>query len=193
MLWFYHIPHTGGRGLGRFLWPIKIQYLKIHNDKDFIDAHKGDPPNNKYFILRDPIDRSYKEFLHYSSRLKQINTVGHLNIEDILKKNPLFNHFLPNDYFSLENNRNLMCKFLLEREDFSIPISKNDYDMINISNFTFDLFTDLPNLPNLRKILDVEIVVPSIGMSKKEIVPSEIKKIIVENNNFDLLLYKKIV
>lgn len=195
MIWFLHIPHTGGRGLGRFLWCKEIPHLKIHNGNDFLNAHinvkKDKIPDYKYFILRDPIERGYKEFLHYSSRLDVVDTVNHLNISDILKKNPNFNHKEPKDYFGLEINRNLLCKFLLEKEDFSIPLTEKEYCSININNFIFDFFTDLPNLPNLRKILNTDIIVPNIGNSQQKEVPLEIKKIIEQYNNFDLMLFSQ--
>ena len=195
MLWFLHVPHTGGRGLGRFLWTKEIPYLKIHNNIDFINAHKKDKskPENKYFILREPIERGYKEFLHYSTRLDSVEMVNHLNIKDILKKNPNFDHHNPRHYFSLEVNRNVLCKFLLEREDFSIPICQQEYDSININSFIFDLFTDLPHLPKLREALNVEIIVPNNGVSQKKEIYEEIKQIISENNKFDIMLYSKLI
>jgi hypothetical protein len=117
MLWFFHVPHTGGRALGRFLWKNHSgKYKKLHNAKDIKAAKQelsSDDTIDKYFILRDPVERAYKEFLHYSNNLTHIGIVNHLILSELRQRDPSFDHTNPAAYFALEENRNVYCKFLL--------------------------------------------------------------------------------
>jgi hypothetical protein len=164
-----HIPHTGGRVLNGYLWrnpqilaynseddktQVIIQYFKIHNANDI---HKHKSINNddntkilKYFVLRDPIIRAYKEYAHYNRNLKNIGRVNHLELSDIQKRcqaeGKEYHLDSLDDYFMLEVNRNVLCKFLLGRTDFSIPITDSDCQLcMNLllnEKYIYDLFDE---------------------------------------------------
>lgn len=220
MLWFFHVPHTGGRALGRYLWSNHSgQYKKLHNSEDIRECtaavESGVEKTEtiiKYFILRDPIERGYKEFLHYSNNLTQIGQVNHLNLENLKQTNPNFDHTDPVAYFSLEVNRNVYCKFLLERTDFSQPVTDRDLHIIlnkflpssstttdkSDQEFYYDLFTDLQtgSMPVLEKILGTTITLPTPRQlhnkqpnEERVKVPDDIRKTIVERNIYDVQLF----
>lgn len=198
---FLHVPHTSGRGIGRFLWnhqkDHKIDYKKIHNAKDFetIFSNINNLEINniiKYFVVRDPIERSYKEFIHYSKNLGKIGIVNHLKLSEIKKNNPKFDHTDPFDYLDLEVNKNVYCKFLLFRTDFTIPITEEDYLKIDINKFYYDLFTDLPELSTLSKLIDMNVNLPTFSFNPIDI-PEDIKNFIIMNNQYDIKLINQIL
>jgi hypothetical protein len=105
MLWFLHVPHTGGRALGHFLWKEELAHRRIHNAQDIQAAKLADGISAtdeqvvvKYFILRDPVERAYREFLHYSRNLTSIGRVNHLTLSEFP---PSFNPADPEQYFAL--------------------------------------------------------------------------------------------
>uniref|UniRef100_A0A6C0BMG0 Uncharacterized protein n=1 Tax=viral metagenome TaxID=1070528 RepID=A0A6C0BMG0_9ZZZZ len=160
MLVFFHVPHTGGRNVGRCLWHLNTPHRRVHQARDFQALEKGSHTN--YFILRDPIQRAHKEFVHYSRRLIEAGRVNHLTLDDFSGLDPQN----PEHYFGLEVNRNVYCKFLLsarEPRDFSRPITREDLKWLKENvpkRFRFDHFTQLPHLPVLEKILGHPVKLP---------------------------------
>lgn len=176
-----HIPHTGGRCLGRYAFKCyqqlkdkNITYTRLHNARNIADyLHVIDSTTDNtvfYFVLRDTTERLYKEFLHYSSRLQTVGMVNHLDLSDIQKRYPDFNVTSFSDYCRLEVNRNAYCKFLLLRTDFNIPITDTDYqqvlDLLKRGNFKYDVFDKPLVLHEFANLLDVETAVLQDTLSK---------------------------
>lgn len=153
---FLHIPHTSGRLLRKYMWykgyltgKENIRCHIVHNSDQMVDH---DLP--KYFILRDPVERIIAEYIHYSQRLVNIGTVNHLDLTNIHKSYPKFDPANIQDYISLEETRNLYCKFLLGRKDFTIPISDTDFELLLKKPFIYDLYEKPMNYPKLEEFLN---------------------------------------
>lgn len=185
MIIFLHVPHTGGRCIGKYLWNNNLKYLKLHNADDI--KNNKNIEGVKYFVLRDPVERSYREYIHYSRNLERIGQVNHLtlsNFKNLDYKNPY-------DYLSLEVNRNVYCKFLLLREDFNIPITEKDYSNINVNDYKFDMFSDLPYLPTLSDLISSNVNLDNKYKSNI-IFCEDIKNFIIKNNEYDIRLFKSL-
>lgn len=191
MIIYLHIPHTCGRSIKRsfFIKDELKNIVWIHNSSQ-ITQMKRNNDEILYFVLRNPIERVIGEFKHYSRNLKSIGIVNHLDLNNILEKNPTFNMESILDYCSLEVNRNVCCKFLLLRKDFNIPITENDYSAILNSNFKFDVYSFPLKLPVLSSLLGFEIS-PHIvvnNVDKNDISKNKIE-MIKKLNEYDLCLY----
>lgn len=198
MVVFLHVPHTGGRSLNRALWRAGKSLTRLHNPEQIeeylsssrLSSFPGKDPL-RYFILRSPLKRSKEEYLHYTRRLQEIGVVNHLDLAQIRKKRPKFNP--ERDYYSLEENRNLYCKFILLRKDFSLPLTEEDFSQIEKlfqeGKLVYDLFDPQgTNHRNLRSLLnlDFDLGSPSFSPSWS---PTLLPKGLEEANLFDLRLY----
>jgi len=188
---FLHVPHTGGRMIGRFMWSHNLNYVKLHNNND-ISLYLDDDNDykngiEKYFVVRDPIERAYKEFLHYSRNLDRIGMVNHLSISDFTN----LDHNNPYDYLGMEVNKNVYCKFLLMREDFSVPVTDQEFNKMDLDDFKYDLFEDIPTLPTLSGLINMNIDVPKLTKTDVEI-PQNVKTFIEKNNEYDIMLFKNV-
>lgn len=191
-----HVPHTSGRSLRRYLWTNRLlgDDLKlVHNGKQ-IEPIVGIDWDIVYFILRDPILRLYKQYHHYSRNLQQIGRVNHLDMSEIIKTNPNYDLNSFEDFFQLEQNRNLYCKFLLLRTDFTEPITTTDWNKIQeeikTEKYRCDMFGS--ELRTLSQILDRDIDRTNIvyaPYSCPEITKNQ-RYLIELNNQFDMLLFK---
>ncbi|QKF93663.1 hypothetical protein QKU48_gp0205 [Fadolivirus algeromassiliense] len=159
---FLHVPHTAGRVLKNYLWTNRKKVINVHNDKDMkLIKNKA---LQKYFILRNPIERIIGECVHYSTNLKNIGIVNYLSMDDILIRNPYFNPENISEYIKLEATKNLYCKFLLNRDNFWEPITANDFDKITKilekGEFIYDKYTNPMDYEKLSQL---------IGIDRKEI------------------------
>lgn len=239
-----HIPHTGGRVLNGYLWrnpqllayhqqndcvsndtakeKVLIHYSKIHNA---IDIQKIKDNKRKmvinYFILRDPILRSYKEYQHYNRNLKNIGRVNHLELAAIQKQWKLegreYSLDSIHDYFSLEVNRNVMCKFLLGRIDFSRPITDAEYQQClslfsddstsDNKGYIFDIFdeTQIIDYPKFFEIIQrykpINLVDIHEGLARFKtlinkyinVLPPETSEYLSRIHAYDLALYRFLI
>mgnify|MGYP003640684395 CR=1 FL=1 len=185
MLIFLHIPHTGGRNLGRWLWDKQISYKRLHNSNDLKECEINEK-DILYFIIRNPVERCYKEFLHYSERLDIVGVVNHLT-KDLFKNKDYKDY---KDYFSLEINCNVYCKFILLRCDFDKPITEDEFENMNIQRLKYDFFENLNKLPKLSEILKQEINLATPKYKNDITIPDEIKKFIIEKNKYDIMFLK---
>lgn len=154
---FLHIPHTGGRVLKNFLRSSNIIHNTVHNAKDIKNRKYED---KLYFILRPTVDRVIAQCIHYSKNLKRIGIVNHMDM-DILKLKD-YNPDNPYDFIELPENKNVYCKFLLGRTDFSLPITDNDFEKVlnlfQIPNFIiWDLYSYPLNVYNLENLIGFSI------------------------------------
>lgn len=161
---FLHIPHTSGRLLRKYMWYKgyltgngSIRCHIVHNSEQMVD---NDLP--RYFILRDPVERIIAEYIHYSRRLLDIGVVNYLDLANIHQDYPKFDPSNIQDYISLEETRNLYCKFLLGRKDFGIAISDTDFELLSKGAFIYDVYQKPMNYSSLQEFLhekiDVSIV-----------------------------------
>jgi hypothetical protein len=89
------------------------------------------------------------------------------------------------------------CKFLLQRSNFSIPVTHEEVASISLDDFHHDDFTTLPKLPVLSKLLNEEIQVKEHGAASGAAgnhrrVPEEVREIIERYNAHDIYLLAKI-
>lgn len=178
ILMYAHIPHTGGREIRRCLKNLHVtnKYRYVHNAeniKQYLRYHKKCSP--VYFILRNPSKRLVGEYCHYSELLSNVNYVNHLNLFKIRDKNKTFEPRDPLHYFDLEVNRNVMCKYVLKRTDFNIPINENDYnEIIKLyidGKLLYDTFNSTRlNLINLSKTLNVDLEQLNKQINKRDTI-----------------------
>lgn len=207
-----HVPHTGGRSLHGILWHNSVNFQKVHNAKAIEEFLLGlgslsntplineiIPKSNRYFVLREPVERAYKEFRHYSKNLQTIGRVNHLILDDLKKDNKSFNPASIDDYFSLECNRNVYCKFLLLKKDFNRPITDIDFehlkDLIKSDRIVFDRFVDGKiQYLNLRKILnlndDIKIDINMHPTNSSCDISNDEKSFLEKCQMYDLKLYQ---
>ena len=130
---FIHIPHTGGRLLKTFIRRNKHQ-TKIHYVHSAQTINKFKRVHKQsfipYFVLRHPVNRCISEFVHYSKILNEYGMINHLFLSKIKETNKDFDHLDPYSYFSIEETRNVMCKYLLLRTDFSQPITDDEFHQL---------------------------------------------------------------
>ena len=210
---FLHIPHTSGRCLRNVLKNLERNgiFRSLHNEK-FISKYNdawGKHKQMMYFILREPIGRTIGEFTHYSNHIKKFGWVNHLNKDIVSEVKDDTDLADPFEYVKLENNKNLYCKFILLREDFSEPVSKADYEkvleILEQGLCFYDIFSS--RLTNLESILERPINMKmKMTNDKKEgtkgIYESDVKiksslmgneeliSLIQEENKFDLMLFE---
>ncbi len=203
MLTFLHVPHTGGRVLKRGL-RFKKGINSVHNGTDIKNKsiHKI-----QYFILRPTVERIVGQVLHYSKNLKKMGQVNHLKMETLPNGYDMDNPF---HFIKLEVNCNVYCKFILNRIDFSLPITENDFEELCIlfkkdsslcynSEVTitriWDSYEFPANLPNLEKTLNCKLDMPVFIQTAKEQHADLLKNVkfveeIKKLNPYDIRLYK---
>jgi len=198
-LLFLHVPHTGGRVLKRILskLPKDIDYVSSHNGEHFGEINTTG--YLQYFILRPTLDRVIGQCLHYSRNLNQIGIVNYLRVESLPENYNIDN---PCHFVNLEENRNLYCKFLLNRENFKIPITDTDYVQV-LALFKgdnppiWDMYSYPNTLTNLEKLLKHKIECRKFVQTSKSrhdrlfsyrAFINEIKQC----NKYDIMLYNEL-
>lgn len=205
MFIFIHIPHTSGRVTRKLLTNNKIEYLYVHN---FNGIKKLDSDHQRYSIIRDPTTRLISEFAHYSQLIEKRGRANYVNTKDYT-----FDPTNPFEYFNLEMNKNVMCKFLLLKQDFETPITENDVNiiltLIQEKKILFDYLKEEPEFFNLAKLINFEepelrkrlnyiknyrMFEPSKSTEiKKELRENqEFIEFIQNENKYDYLLYEKL-
>lgn len=155
---FLHIPHTSGRVLKEFIGKNKLDIGYVHNFYG-LKAIRNKEYDTIYTIIRNPLDRAISEYVHYSRLLMNQGWVNHLAIAKIRRTNPFFNPAVPKHYFGLEENKNVMCKFMLRKTDFTKPMNDDDYknviSLINSGNIKYDIYNKFNNeLPIFSKLIE---------------------------------------
>lgn len=195
-----HIPHTGGRALNHWLRREKIPNTRVHNADQMKSLCDNAAANAQYpifyFILRHPVERGYREWMHYSRNLDALGRVNHLDRSSLAEQG--CDYHKPEDYFQLEVNRNVYCKFLLHRTDFEQPITRSDFEQIKeLENVKFDWFSSLPNLPVLDEILnhthpvDLDTIKTNDKRLESIDIPGAVKDVIEKWNEWDMRLFAK--
>ncbi len=186
---FIHVPHTSGRSLKSYLLRRGDNIITVHNAEQIKELDKE--YSIKYFILREPTERVWKEFLHYSENLKIGGRVNHLNILHLKKANPSFDPKNISHYISLEVNRNVCCKFLLLRTDFNIPVTETDLNYLkeNISSFKYDIFKKPMTYPVLSTIIDPIDANLKYITDEAILISQEAVSEIIRLNTFDIMLF----
>ena len=123
--------------------------------------------------------------------LPRIGIVNHLKLSELKRNDSDFDHTNPFDYLDLEVNKNVYCKFLLFRTDFNIPISDEEYQKIDLDDFHYDLFSNLPELPTLSDLIGIKITLPTF-VTKEYKIPENIREFIIMNNQYDIKLINQI-
>ena len=197
---FLHVPHTGGRVIRTALNQI-TDIIWVHNYNHIKEnLEEIEKTNQTYFVLRNPLERIIGEYIHYSKFLVSFSgRVNHLQVREIIKKDPNFDWTSIISYCQLEANINQYCKFLLCRTDFDIPISSDDFDtIINLfeskNKPLFDVYKFPLELPILNELLGINIELNLVPNSNKNkyIHDTIICDKIRELNKYDFLLYNKL-
>lgn len=139
---FLHVPHTGGRGL---LSTLTSRITTVHNAVDIEKLTVEQRSLPLYMVFRDPVHRALGEYYHYSMQFMRTGYVNHMN------KTTMGNVDVStiDKYFSLEVNCNTMCKFILLRTDFSVPITEADYQTVLTVPLLYDMIGDYSTLGDL--------------------------------------------
>lgn len=211
-----HVPHTAGRCIRRFIANNCHGSRTVASSRDISNYHKSlaldenESTDITYWVLRNPIERVAAEYIHYSSTLKVLGEIGDLRLDILRRENPKFNLDIPSDYIQLERRRNVYCKFLLQREDFTLPISDSDYDhvvaMTKRDDIVVDFFEalDFSNLSRISKQPIDRIQKYSSNYDAdwksnyrtkrmKLLENSDLRKLIGEQNQYDCKLYEELV
>lgn len=175
---FAHIPHTGGRYLKRVLWLQGIEMLSYHQAASII------PAGTYYFVLREPVERAYAEYCHYSDTYKRNGIVNHLD-RDVLQ----LDLDSIEQYFGLELNCNVMCKFLL---GITRQVTEADYQQILSMPLVYDMFTDNIQYTALTALLGVDAAIfnASARYTNKLTISPEIYQQVAQYHSYDLRLYE---
>jgi len=147
------------------------------------------------------------EFVHYSNNLINMGMVNHLTSREILHQFPNFNLSDPYDYFSLEVNRNVMCKFLLLKKNFNETI--NEIEFIELKNkiekgeIVYDIFNNEKiNYTVLKKLIKIEDLnelkdkyyrknIKQVELKNKLLQNKQLRNFLEAENKYDCDLFKQ--
>ena len=202
---FLHVPHTGGRVLISEFKKIKEEdpHLNVvwpHQPRDFHAVKRDCVGVQQYFILRPTIDRLLGQFIHYTKRLQLVGIANHLRIGSLPKGFQLDN---PRHFFMIEENRNLYCKFLLNRKDFSKPVTFTDFKRVlaffnSEQSPIWDVYTFPNKFTQLETFLERTVNCQKFNQSsgeKREGLKNnkDLIRLIELLNKHDIVLYEKLI
>lgn len=182
MLVHLHVPHTGGRYLKHQVWNQSIPLKSIHQVESL------NPDDQRYLVLRDPIVRAWAEFIHYSAAYDRVGRVNHLSKEELGLDLSTYSQ-----YFSLEINRNVYCKFILGTTE---PITEQSFQNVLNCKLAFDRFSDSLSLPVLAKLLQIDQGIFIGGkrpQSTVHIIPDQFIELMSDCQNYDVRLFNHLI
>ena len=190
---FLHIPHTSGRVLKEFIEKNRMKIEYVHNFYG-LKAIRNKEYDTIYTIIRNPLDRAISEYLHYSRLLMNQGYVNHLALVKIRRERPFFNPAVPQDYFDLEENKNVMCKFLLRKTDFTKPVDNDDFKnvttLINSGNIKYDTYSKINyKLPVFSKIIDWNVDTLKVAMDELLSNYKETSSVVKKQLSYDFKLF----
>jgi hypothetical protein len=186
-LLFLHIPHTCGRLIHSILDFNKIDFHRIHNDKDYTTKSF----DSVYTILRDPLERCIAEYYHYSSRYKQMHDIQ-LQVNNLNLTKESYDSI--EQYYQNENRCNLACKYLLQK-DLDSKITDDDYNRILLLDFHYDLYDSDLNPTVLSELVNIDMKLcmkdRKYGHYKKisKEMPDFDEHFIASQNTYDIKLF----
>jgi len=164
---FVHIPHTSGRVLKEFINKNNKGISYVHN-YNALNKVRNVEYDTVYTIVRNPLERAISEYVHYSRLLMNQGWVNHLSIRTITRKSPFFNPAVPEHYFDLEENKNVMCKFILRKSDFTQPIEDTDFENVLILLGSGKIRYDIYNKTDHRLCAFAELIGWEVDTLKDE-------------------------
>lgn len=165
--------------------------LNINNDYDY-----------QYVIIRDPLERYYKEFFDYKNAYllnKQIKCSFDIEPNALQSINL---------YMGYECTCNVFCKSLMLYKDFNVKFTEEDYQKlitkIRDEKIIFDIYSKCIDFKNLEKLLNIEFkkMLPNYDNTLRKIKIYENQKPLFLDqsfvinfeiaNSYDLKLFKEL-
>ena len=178
MLVLLHVPHTSMYPVYNIMSNLSIHHFYVKTENDFHNMKKRTlnvDDVQYYFILRNPIERISKEFIHSKQEIKI------------------------SDHIMIERNRNVNCKYILGSSE---PITDESFNevlhLISQGKVKYDLFSEKTEYDTLFKLTGINMYdygVTNEYKNKKRIpffVPQELLFKFNEFNEYDIKLYNKL-
>ena len=140
----HHIPHTCSRIVMNLLDNNLYKYCKYK-----CNVYNSETVD--YIIMRDPVERLYKEYQDMCKHYKQFKTMKY----DFIVPESSFVSL--GTYIGNESRCNVFCKHLMNYKDFNKIFTHEDYIelLFKIKNCVIDFYTlklDFKNLENFTNI-----------------------------------------